>query len=124
VVEPEDPAEPPADVSGLRVYNTARYIGAAALDVRTDDGVTAGKVNFRIGGNWVGPYSPFDEPGVVLGSYGLMHASGRVRLSRAVVLDAGVRNVLDRAYPEVVAGHIVAPGEPRFFYASVRCRIP
>jgi outer membrane receptor protein involved in Fe transport len=124
VVEPEDPAEPPADVSGLRVYNTARYIGAAALDVRTDDGVTAGKVNFRIGGNWVGPYSPFDEPGVVLGSYGLMHASGRVRLSRAVVLDAGVRNVLDRAYPEVVAGHIVAPGEPRFFYASVRYRIP
>ena len=124
VIEPEDPAEPPADVSGLRVYNTARYIGAAALDVRTDDGVTPGKLNFRIGGNWVGPYSPFDEPGVVLGSYGLMHMSGRVRLSRAVVLDAGVRNVLDRAYPEVVAGHIVAPGEPRFFYASVRYRIP
>lgn len=123
VIEPEDPAEPPADVSGLRVYNTARYIGATSLDVRTDDGATPGKWNFRLGANWVGPYSPFDEPGVVLGSYGLMHASGRVRLARAVVLDAGVRNVLDRPYPELVAGHIVAPGEPRSAYLVLRYRL-
>jgi outer membrane receptor protein involved in Fe transport len=122
-VEPEDPASPPTDLSGLRVFNTARYIGAAALDFRTDDGVTAGKLNFRLAGNWVGPYSPFDEPGVILGSYGLMHASARVRLSRAVVLDAGVRNVLDRAYPELVAGHIVAPGQPRSAYLSLRYRL-
>jgi outer membrane receptor protein involved in Fe transport len=123
IVEPEDPAEPPADVSGLRVYNTARYIGATSLDVMTDDGVTPGKWNFRVAGNWVGPYSPFDEPGVVLGSYGLMHLSGRVRLNRGIVLDAGVRNVFDRAYPEVVAGHIVSPGEPRSAYVSLRYRM-
>lgn len=120
IIEPEDPSEPPVDVSGLRVYNTARYIGAAALDVRTDDGVTPGKWNFRLAGNWIGPYSPFDEPGVILGSYGLMHASARIRLSRAVVLDGGVRNVLDRGYPELVAGHIVSPGEPRSIYLSLR----
>jgi iron complex outermembrane recepter protein len=119
----EDPAEPPMDVSGLRVYNTARYIGAAALDLMTDDGVTPGKWNVRLGGNWVGPYSPFDEPGVVLGSYGLMHLSGRVRLSRAAVLDGGLRNLFDRAYPEVVAGHIVAPGEPRSVYLSLRYQL-
>ena len=123
VAEPEDPTEPPVDVSGLRVYNTARYIGSAALDLMTDDGVTPGKWNFRIGGNWVGPYSPFDEPGVVLGAYGLMHLSARVRASRAVVIDAGVRNALDRAYPELVAGHIVAPGEPRSAYVTVRYRL-
>jgi outer membrane receptor protein involved in Fe transport len=123
IIEPEDPAEPPTDVSGLRVYNTARYIGATALDIMTDDGVTAGKWNFRVGANFVGPYSPFDEPGVVLGSYGLMHLSGRVRLNRGVVFDGGIRNVLDRAYPEVVAGHIVAPGEPRSVYLSLRYRL-
>ena len=123
VAEPEDPAEPPIDVSGLRVYNTARYIGSAALDLRTDDGVTPGKWNLRVGGNWVGPYSPFDEPGVVLGSYGLMNLSGRLRASRSVVIDAGVRNIFDRAYPELVAGHIVAPGEPRSAYVSLRYQL-
>jgi outer membrane receptor protein involved in Fe transport len=123
IIEPEDPAEEPADVSGLRVYNTARYIGATALDIATDDGVTPGKWNFRIGANFVGPYSPFDEPGVVLGAYGLMHLSGRLRLNRGVVFDGGIRNVFDRAYPELVAGHIVAPGEPRSAYLSLKYRL-
>lgn len=123
VLVSEDPTEAPVDVSGLRVYNTARYVGAAALDLMTDDGVTPGKWNLRLGGNWVGPYSPFDEPGVVLGSYGLMHVSGRVRLSRAAVIDGGLGNLFDRAYPEVVAGHIVAPGEPRSVYLSLRYQL-
>jgi outer membrane receptor protein involved in Fe transport len=123
IAQPEDPAAAPEDVSGLRVYNTARYIGATALDLRTDDGVTPGKWNLHIGGNWVGPYSPFDEPGVILGSYGLLHLGGRVRASSAVVIDLGVRNVLDRAYPELVAGHLVAPGEPRSGYLSLRYRM-
>jgi outer membrane receptor protein involved in Fe transport len=123
LAEPDDPASLPVNLAGLRVYNTARYIGCATLDLRKDDGISAGTWNLRLAGNWVGPYSPFDEPGVVLGGYGLMHTSGRLRLSRAVVLDAGVRNVLDRAYPEVVAGHIVSPGEPRSVYASLRYRL-
>ena len=123
IIESEDATEPPVDVSGLRVYNTARYIGSGALEFTTDDGVTPGKWTFRIGANFVGPYSPFDEPGVVLGSYGLMHLSGRVRLNRGVVLDGGVRNVFDRAYPELVAGHIVAPGEPRSGYVAVHYRM-
>jgi outer membrane receptor for ferric coprogen and ferric-rhodotorulic acid len=122
IIQPEDASEPAADVSGLRVFNTARYNGSAGLDIRTDNGATLGKWNFHVGGNWVGPYSPFDEPGVVLGSYGLMHASARVRLSSAVVVDAGMRNALDRTYPELVAGHIVAPGEPRSVYLSLRYR--
>jgi iron complex outermembrane receptor protein len=123
ISEPEDPAAAPEDVSGLRVFNTARYIGSSALDLRTDDGVTPGKWNLHIGGNWVGPYSPFDEPGVILGGYGLLHLSGRVRVSRAMTLDIGVRNVFDRAYPELVAGHLVAPGEPRSAYLSARYRM-
>jgi iron complex outermembrane receptor protein len=123
IIEPEDPAAPAADVSGLRVYNTARYIGATALEFMTDDGVTPGKWNFRIGANFVGPYSPFDEPGVILGSYGMMHLSGRIRVNHEVVVDGGIRNVFDRTYPELVAGHIVAPGEPRSGYIAVHYRM-
>lgn len=73
--------------------------------------------------NWVGPYSPFDEPGVVLGAYGLMHLSALAQVNRATVIDIGVSNVFDRAFPELVAGRIVAPGEPRSTRAGVRYKM-
>ena len=102
-------------VDGLRVYNTARYIGTSAVRFSP-----AGRQwSLRLSGNWVGPYSPFDEPGVVLGAYGLMHASFSVRLGGADV-DLGVRNLLDRPYPELVAGGLVSPGQPRAVFAQVR----
>ena len=78
-----------------------------------------GAWRLRVSGNWVGPYSPFDEPGVVLGGYGLMHANVTVHVGAADV-GAGVRNVLDRAYPEVVAGGLVAPGQPRSLFVNLR----
>ncbi|HXF25373.1 MAG TPA: hypothetical protein VN602_12670, partial [Gemmatimonadaceae bacterium] len=105
-----------------RVYNTARYVGSAALDVSPGASADA-PWTVRVSGNWVGPYSPFDEPGVVLGAYGLLHASASVHLNHATTLDIGARNVFDRAYPELVAGHIVAPGEPRTGYVAVRYRV-
>jgi hypothetical protein len=37
-----------------------------------------------------------------------------------VELDVGVRNVLDRAYPELVAGHVVSPGQPRALFFTIR----
>lgn len=104
-----------AVVDGMRVCNTARYIGAASLDVVPGHG----SLRLRVGGTWVGPYSPFDEPGVVLAGYGLMHAAISARV-HGMDVDAGIRNALDRAYPEVVAGHLVAPGQPRTFLLGVR----
>jgi outer membrane receptor protein involved in Fe transport len=104
-----------AVVDGMRVYNTARYVGAASLEVMPG----SRSLRLRIGGTWVGPYSPFDEPGVVLAGYGLMHAAISTRLL-GVDVDAGIRNALDRTYPEVVAGHLVAPGQPRAFSIGVR----
>ena len=112
----DDPNTPPVVLAGLRVYNTARYVGVAAIDLSP----AADRWALRVSGNWVGPYSPFDEPGVVLGGYGLLHAAGSVPLTRRITLDLGVRNALDRAYPELVAGHIVAPGEPRSVYITLR----
>ena len=110
----EDETEPPAVVDGMRVYNTAKYVGDAALEL-----VPSASLRFRVGGSFVGPYSPFDEPGVVVAPYGLLHVGGMATV-RGIELDFGVRNVLDRKYPDVVAGHIVAPGQPRSVFVSAR----
>ena len=110
----EEGTEPPAVLDGLRVYNTARYVGAAALDL----GPARSWWRLRLAGNWVGPYSPFDEPGEVLGAYGLAHVSGSAQWG-VVRLEVGVRNVFDRAYPELVAGHLVDPGQPRAVFTTL-----
>jgi len=69
--------------------------------------------------NAVGPYSPFDEPGVVLPAYALLHASATRKIGKAE-LEIGVRNILNRAYPELVAGGLVAPGQPIAAFGTVR----
>ena len=123
IVSPDQAGDEPMDISGLRVYNTAKYIGSASLALATDRNVAASAIVLQITSNFVGPYSPFDEPGVVVGAYGLLHLSARARLGACAVLDVGVRNLLDRAYPELIAGHLVAPGEPRAAYAGLRYRL-
>jgi outer membrane receptor protein involved in Fe transport len=116
VIASEGSEEPPAIVDGLRVYNTAQYVGAAALEVAPG----GRRWRLHVSGNWVGPYSPFDRPGDVLGGYGLLHLMLSARVARGVDVDVGVRNVLDRAYPELVAGRLVAPGQPRALSISAR----
>jgi iron complex outermembrane recepter protein len=111
---PED-GGPPVELNGLRVYNTARYVGAAAVDIA----IPQSRVLLRVSGNWVGPYSPFDEPGVVLGAYGLLHASGAVSAGH-FHFELGLRNLLDRRYPELVAGDVYSPGQPRTVYFTTR----
>ncbi len=114
-IDAGDGTDPPVDLSGKRVYNTARYLGTSGIEWTSPDT----RWRARVSGTWVGPYSPFDEPDVVLPDYGLLHLSGSARFG-GLTIDAGVRNALDRRYPEVVAGHLVAPGEPRGVFASAR----
>ena len=102
-------------LNNARVFNTAKYVGTAAVEIAPP----ARPWRLRVSSNVVGPYSPFDEPGVVLASYGLLHASGGVRIGSAQ-LELGVRNVLDRAYPELRAGGFVTPGQPRSLFGSIR----
>ena len=118
---PEEGGGGPVVLNGLRVYNTAKYVGAAALDVA----LPARAWRLRISGNWAGPYSPFDQPGAVIGSYGLAHISLTVPISapNAVSLVVGIRNVFDRTYPELVAGDVVSPGQPRTVYVSARAKM-
>ncbi len=101
-------------LSGTRVFNTAKYVGTAAVDI-----APPGKPwRLRVASNVVGPYSPFDEPGVVLPSYGLLHLSCGWQL-RSARFELGVRNRLDRAYPELRAGGFVTPGQPRSVFGSI-----
>ncbi|MEP6690935.1 MAG: TonB-dependent receptor [Gemmatimonadaceae bacterium] len=119
VVRNEDDPSKADTLSGLRVFNTAKYVGIAALEWARPASEHRVAWRARVAGNWVGPYSPFDEPGVVIPAYGLLHVGGGATLGRASV-DVGVRNAFDRPYPELVAGHIVAPGQTRAIYGSLR----
>ena len=111
----EEASVPPAVLDGLRVYNTAKYVGMAALEIAP----SRAWWRVRLAGNWVGAYSPFDEPGEVIGAYGLAHVSGSAQWG-AVRLELGVRNLFDRAYPELVAGHVIDPGQPRAIFTTLR----
>jgi hypothetical protein len=58
---------------------------------------------------------------VVIGGWALLHISASVRVGR-LEIDGGVRNALDRHYPDLIAGHIVSPGQPRALEVSVHDR--
>ena len=105
-------------LNGARVFNTAKYVGTAAIELAP---MTV-PWRLRVSSNVVGPYSPFNEPGVVLPAYGLFHVSGGLRLGSGQ-LEVGVRNVLNRVYPELRAGGFVTPGQPRALFGSVRYRL-
>jgi len=104
-------------LSGQRIFNTARYVGDAAVDY-----APIREMLLRLSTNVVGPYTPFDEPGVVLDPYGLLHASAAVTHGD-VRVQLGVRNLLDRTYPELRAGGFVSPGQPRSLYLTTRVAI-
>ena len=72
--------------------------------------------------NVVGPYSPFDAPGETLSSYALFHLDGEFRIGPATAL-AGIRNLLNRHYPELRAGDFIVPGQPRTVFLSLRYTI-
>jgi len=102
-------------LSGARVFNTAKYVGAGAVELAPPASVW----RLRVSGNWVGPYTPFDEPNTLLPAYGLLHATGGVTVRHAL-LEVGVRNLLDRKYPELRAGGFVSPGQTRTILATLR----
>jgi len=115
IAQAEDDPSQVDTLSGLRVYNTAKYIGSASLEWAAP----ASPWTVRVSTNAVGPYAPFDEPGVELPAYALLHASATRRIGK-VQLELGVRNLLDKAYPELVAGGLVAPGQPRAVFGTLR----
>ncbi len=106
-------------LAGAPIFNTAKYIGSVSLDLAPPGAAWS----LRLAGNVVGPYTPFDEPGVTLRAYGLLHLSGGV-VVRGARLELGLRNLLDRRYPELRAGGFVSPGQPRALYLTLSRRAP
>jgi len=102
-------------LSGTPVFNTAKFVAAGGVEIAPDSAVW----HAGVGANVVGPYTPFDEPGVELKTYALHHLTGGVRIGNAE-LGLGVRNLLDKQYPEVRAGGFLTPGQPRSVYGTVR----
>jgi iron complex outermembrane receptor protein len=102
-------------LDGARVFNTAKYTGVTALEIAPN----AAPWRVRLSANVLGPYAPFDEPGVERPAYGLFHASVGWRLGSAD-LQVGVRNMLNHSYRELEAGGFVTPGEPRSVFGSIR----
>lgn len=107
--------EDSTDLAGKPVYNTARYVGEVGIDLGPADA----RWGLTLSANAVGPYTPFDEPGVELPAYGLAHLAGSVRLGRAT-LNVGIRNLFDHSYPELRAGGFVSPGAPRTIVTTLR----
>jgi len=114
---PEDGGTP-VTLNGARIFNTSKYVGSAALELAPH----RAPWRIRVSGNWVGPYSPFDEPGVVLPGYGLGHLTASWSFG-AIEAEGGVRNVFNRAFPELVAGDVVSPGEPRTAFLTLRAHM-
>jgi outer membrane receptor protein involved in Fe transport len=103
-------------LDGAPVYNTSRYVGVASASIALPGGLWRAAVSL----NAAGPYSPFDEPGVVRPAYALVHASAAVRVAPGDELELGVRNLFNRAYAELEAGGYVAPGQTRSLYVTLR----
>jgi iron complex outermembrane receptor protein len=102
-------------LSGARVFNTSKFLGTAAMELAPP--ATIWRV--RVSTNLVGPYTPFDEPGVEVPTYALIHVHGDVRVGGALV-GVGVRNLFDHTYTELRAGGFVVPGQPRSVYGGMQ----
>ena len=102
-------------LDGARVFNTAKYVGTAAVDL-SPPGATW---RLRASTDVVGPYTPFDMPGVERPAYALAHLSGGKRFG-GMQLELGIRNLFNTAYREIEAGGFVAPGQTRSVFGMVR----
>jgi outer membrane receptor protein involved in Fe transport len=101
-------------LSGTRVFNTAKYVGNVVAALAPPAAIW----DLQLTANVVGPYTPFDEPGVELPAYALLHFGAGVRIA-GVHTRIGVRNLTNHEYPEVRAGGFVSPGQPRSVYGGV-----
>jgi outer membrane receptor protein involved in Fe transport len=101
-------------LSGARVFNTAKYVGTVALDIAPSP-----RWEVRLSSDVLGPYSPFDEPGVVLPSSALFSLTVG-RTVGSAYLQVGIKNLTDKAYPELRAGGFVNPGQPRSVYGTIK----
>lgn len=113
-IDPDDDI----NYAGQPIFNTSKYVGTAVIDVAPPLQIWEA----QLGTNFNGPYTPFEEPGILRPGYILFNIAGGVRLSSRTHVLVGVRNLLDTAFRELESGGQVTPGEPRAFYVTMRYR--
>lgn len=94
---PGEGGERPAVLNGLRVFNTSKYLGGAAIDIT----MPSAPWRVRLSGNWVGGYSPFRSarsgagrlrartPGPVVDAPRIRCKSGSAKSPRSSVSGSG-----------------------------------
>ena len=89
-------------------FAVARRIGSVSLFADSVDFLEDASVNFLIGIALT--WSARNRASVGM---------ARVRLGMTTSLDLSIRNALNRRYPELVAGHVYSPGQPRTLNGGV-----
>ncbi len=107
------------DYSGMPIFNTSRYVGAAHVDFD----IPGQRWMAQLATNVQGAYTPFEEPGILRPGFALFTVAGAYKLTQTMQLAVGVRNLLDVRYRELESGGQATPGEGRAFYATMRYRM-
>jgi outer membrane receptor protein involved in Fe transport len=108
-----------ANFRGEPIFNTSRYTGTAVVDVKLPGRLWFG----QLGVNVQGPYTPFEEKGVLRPGYALFNLSGGVRIFNSAEIWLGVHNLASTNYRELESGGQVTPGQSRTVYALLRYRV-
>jgi outer membrane receptor protein involved in Fe transport len=104
------------DYTSTPIFNTSKYVGSTAFDLGIPGGIWTG----RVGATFNGPYTPFEEKGILRPGYVLFNVEGGVRVYRNTRLLLGVRNLLNTRFRELESGGQATPGELQTAYATVR----
>jgi outer membrane receptor protein involved in Fe transport len=105
--------------SGSPVFNTSKYTGSAFVNIALPSQIWEA----HVGANFQGPYTPFEELGILRPGFVLFNIAGGVRVTPRTKLMIGVRNLFDTTYREVEAGGQATPGQPRSVYATVQYKV-
>lgn len=100
------------------IFNTSKYVGAAFVDLDLPHQIWMA----HVGATFNGPYTPFEELGILRPGYILFNLSAGVRVRGPAEVWAGVRNLADISYRELESGGQVTPGQSRTVYALLRVR--
>jgi outer membrane receptor protein involved in Fe transport len=114
-----DPDDNNIDFSGQPVFNTSKYFGSAFVNVALPKQIWEA----HVGANFQGPYTPWDEFGVLRPGFVLFNIAGGVQVTPRAKVMAGIRNLFDTYYRELESGGQVTPGQTRTVYALIQYKV-
>jgi outer membrane receptor protein involved in Fe transport len=98
------------------IFNTSKYYGQVSLDMNLPSQIWEG----RVGATFNGPYTPWEEMGVLRPGYALFNVEGGVRVYSNTHLLVGIRNLLNTRYRELESDAQITPGQLQTAYVTVR----